>query len=111
MADSEIKQVPLKDLKMEEAAEELMDSTLMQPYLRVAEAIMAKKDSQGAIAAVAALPLQNRYVWRVASALKWAFADFDSLCVATDRHTLSPEDREEGHGTAQAPSDSSFAYS
>jgi hypothetical protein len=27
---------------------------------------------------VAELPLEKRYVWRVASTLKWAFADYDS---------------------------------
>jgi hypothetical protein len=32
-------------------------------------------------------------VWRIASALKWAFADFDSANVEADRQTLSPKDR------------------
>ena len=38
------------------------------------------------------MPLEKRYVWRVASALKWGFADFDDLSVDADRLTLSPED-------------------
>jgi hypothetical protein len=37
--------------------------------------------------------LEKRYVWRVASALKWAFADFDNFNVTADKETLSPEDR------------------
>ena len=37
---------------------------------------------------VAALPLEKRYVWRVASTLKWAFADFDSMNMEADRQTL-----------------------
>jgi hypothetical protein len=37
------------------------------------------------------LPLEKRYVWRIASALKWGFADFDSLSVGADRDTLTPE--------------------
>lgn len=41
---------------------------------------------------IAQLPLEKRYVWRVASALKWAFADFDDVNVAVDRETLSAED-------------------
>jgi hypothetical protein len=41
---------------------------------------------------IAALPLEKRYVWRVASALKWGFADFESVNVEVDRQTLSPED-------------------
>jgi len=32
------------------------------------------------------------YVWRVASALKWAFADLDDLSVSADKDTLTPED-------------------
>jgi hypothetical protein len=36
---------------------------------------------------------EKRYVWRVASALKWGLADFDSLNVKVDRETMSAEDR------------------
>jgi hypothetical protein len=32
-------------------------------------------------------------VWRVLSALKWGFADFDNVNVVIDRKTLQPEDR------------------
>jgi hypothetical protein len=38
------------------------------------------------------LPLEKRYVWRVASALKWGLADCESLSVEADRQTLTPED-------------------
>lgn len=41
------------------------------------------------------LPLEKRYIWRVASALKWAFADFDTVNVRADRDTLSENDFEE----------------
>lgn len=41
---------------------------------------------------IAQLPLERRYVWRVASALKWAFTDFDSANVAVDRQTPSQDD-------------------
>jgi hypothetical protein len=30
------------------------------------------------------LPPEKRYTWRVFSALKWAFADFDDECVKLD---------------------------
>src|SRR5258708_36350306 len=39
------------------------------------------------------LPLEERYVWRVASALKWAFADLETLNVEVDRETILKEDR------------------
>ena len=38
------------------------------------------------------MPLEKRYIWRVASALKWAFADLETVKIAVDRKTLSPED-------------------
>jgi hypothetical protein len=41
---------------------------------------------------IAELPLEKRYVWRVASALKWGFADFEDWNVVVDRKTLKPED-------------------
>jgi hypothetical protein len=93
MDPNEIKYVPIKDLKAEEGAEDLLDSPLMRPYLEAAMALLQNKDTSTAIAEIAALPLEKRYVWRVVSALKWGFADFDSGSVAMDRETLSPEDR------------------
>ena len=33
-------------------------------------------------------------MWRVASSLKWAFVDLETLNVEADRQTLSPEDRQ-----------------
>jgi hypothetical protein len=93
MDDNETKYVPIKDLKVEEGVEELLNSPLMQPYLKAAGVILQNKDVSSVIAQIAELPLEKRYVWRVVSALKWAFADFDNLNVAIDRETLSPEDR------------------
>jgi hypothetical protein len=42
---------------------------------------------------LAALPLEKRYVWRVGSALKWAFADSETMNVEADRKTMSHEDK------------------
>ena len=41
------------------------------------------------------MPLADRYIWRIASALKWAFADFDSSTVALDRDLMPDVQREE----------------
>lgn len=60
----------------------------------LAIAVMGGKDTRPAIEKLTALPLEERYVWRVASALKWAFADLETLSVEADRQTLSAEDRE-----------------
>jgi hypothetical protein len=64
---------------MEPEAEELPESAAMEPYMNRAIAMMGGKDTAPAIEELAALPLEKRYVWRVASALKWVFADFDTV--------------------------------
>jgi hypothetical protein len=90
--DDQIKRIPIKDLKIDPTAEDLIDSPSMEPYVRLALAVMGHKDAAPAVEEIAALPLEQRYTWRVASALKWAFADFENLNVVADRRTLSQED-------------------
>lgn len=90
--DSFRKRLPLADLKVDPAAEDLLSSPAMQPYLKVAAAVMGHKDPRPAVEEIAALPLEQRYTWRVASALKWAFADFENLNVVADRRTLGQDD-------------------
>lgn len=90
--DDSTKQIPIHELKTEPGADDLMDSSAMQPYVRLAMAVMGHKDVGPAIEEITALPLEKRYTWRVASALKWAFADFENLNVVADRRTLSQED-------------------
>ena len=91
--DDSTKQVPLRDLKVEPEAEDLLDSEALEPYMNLAMAMVGGRDTGQAIKELAALPLEKRYAWRVASALKWAFVDFDTLNIEADRETLSPEDR------------------
>jgi hypothetical protein len=64
----------------------------MEPYLRLIMAEMREVDPTSELEEIRQLPLEKRYVWRVASALKWGFADFDSVNVDADRETLTPED-------------------
>ncbi len=89
-----IRRMSIKDIKTEPGSEDLLKSPAMQPYVRLALASVKGESMEPALAEIAALPLEKRYVWRVASALKWAFADYDSLNVAADRGTLTPEDKE-----------------
>ena len=91
-SDDSTKQMPIRDLKVDPAAEDLMDSLAMQPYMNLALAVMGHRDVGPAVKEIAALPLEKRYTWRVASALKWAFADFENLSVVADRRTLNQED-------------------
>jgi hypothetical protein len=90
--DENIKHIPISELKSEEGAQELVESPDMQPYLNFAMALMKGADPEPELEAIRQLPLEKRYVWRVASALKWGFADFDDLSVDADEQTLTPED-------------------
>jgi hypothetical protein len=90
--DQSTKRIPIRDLKIEPGAEDLIDSPAMEPYAKLALAVMGHKDVAPAIEEITALPLEKRYTWRVASALKWAVADFENLNVVADRRTLCQED-------------------
>jgi hypothetical protein len=83
---------PIKRIFSEDGAHELATSPNMQPYLRLIKAGLQDQDITGHMEEIAALPLEKRYVWRVASALKWAFPDLESVSVHVDRETLSAED-------------------
>jgi hypothetical protein len=92
MSDKRPKKVAIKDLRQEEGASELATSPDMKPYLDFMIASMQGADFQPHLEKLSKLPLEKRYVWRVASAMKWGFADFDNVPVAADRDTLKPED-------------------
>src|ERR1019366_3130385 len=88
MSDRNFKVVELDSIKMEDGAKELMSAPEMQPYLRYIEAAMLGGDVDPSLQEIAELPLEKRYVWRVASALKMGFADFEDWNVVVDRKTL-----------------------
>src|ERR1700735_671139 len=92
MSDKKPKAIPIKDLISEDGAHELATSPDMQPYLRLIKAGMQDRDTTSHMEEIAAIPLEKRYVWRVASALKWAFADLETVSVNVDRETLSQKD-------------------
>ena len=92
MSKKKITRVPIKDIVSEDGAHELASSEAMQPYLELLKAEMQGHDITPQVEEIAALPLEKRYIWRVASALKWAFADLETVSVAVDLETLSPED-------------------
>src|ERR1019366_4665321 len=92
MADGKITSLPTSEIHSEAGAEELVRSERMKPYLAFLKAQMSGKDTDPYLAALATLPLEERYVWRVISALKWAFCDLDTESAIADLHTLSEED-------------------
>lgn len=87
-----IKRVPLGSLSSEDGVDELLDSPEMEPYVELAVAGLQGSNVQRQLQTIAELPLEKRYIWRVASALKWAFADFDTANVRADVDTLTDED-------------------
>jgi hypothetical protein len=76
MPEDDIERIPIKELRREEGAQELGSSPEMEPYLRFAMALMQHHDPTPGLEAIRQLAVEKRYVWRVASALKWGFADF-----------------------------------
>jgi hypothetical protein len=93
MNDENPKIIPIKDVRQEKGAHELASSPDMEPYLKYIMASMQGADVQPQLDALSKLSLETRYVWRVASALKWAFADCETMNVEADRRTISQEDR------------------
>ena len=65
----------------------------MKPYHAFLKAQMSGRDTEPFLTALAALPLEERYVWRVISALKWALCDLEPESAIADFQTLSEEDR------------------
>jgi hypothetical protein len=92
MAVGKTKRLPISEIQIEPGAQELVRSERMKPYLALLKAQMGGQDTEPYLAALAALPLEERYVWRVISALKWAFCDLETESATADLHTLSEED-------------------
>jgi|GEM_PF-1420773 hypothetical protein len=92
MTNRKISSLRLSEIHSEDGAQELVRSEKMKPYLAILKAQIAGQDTKPYLEALAALPLEARYVWRVISALKWAFCDLDTETAIADLHTLSEAD-------------------
>jgi hypothetical protein len=93
MADGKITNLPTNEVKSENGAQDLVRSERMKPYLALLKAQIGGQDTEPFLTALATLPLEERYVWRVISALKWAFCDLETENAIADFRTLSEEDR------------------
>ena len=76
----------------EEGALELAESKSMKPYMNLTIAMFQGRDVAAALREIASLPLEERYVWRIASALKWALVDFNPSSLRADIKSLPPAD-------------------
>ena len=70
MAEKKINNLPISEIHSEAGAQELVRSERMKPYLALLKAQIGGQDTEPYLTALAALPLEERYVWRVISALK-----------------------------------------
>jgi hypothetical protein len=84
--------IPISQLRQESGAQDLVRSEKMKPYLELLKAHIGGQDTAPYLAALAELPLEERYVWRVISALKWAFCDLETENVLADLETLGEDD-------------------
>jgi hypothetical protein len=82
----EMHNVPLRGIKVDPLAHELATSEGNRPYLDCL--IKAYRNNaaglEAALQVVRDLPLEKRYTWRVFSALRWAFADFEDEYIGLD---------------------------
>ena len=82
----EMHNVSLRGVKVDPLAHELATSEGTQPYLDCLIKAYRNNDAglEAALEVIRDLSLEKRYTWRVFSALKWAFADFEDEYVALD---------------------------
>ncbi len=82
----ELQSLPEQELQLAKAQMKHATSEGTRPYLDCL--IKAYRNNaaglEAALQVVRDLPLEKRYTWRVFSALKWAFADFEDEYVALD---------------------------
>lgn len=82
----EPEKIPLNEIAIDPIAQELVRSEQARPYANYFLKAYSNDNAgvESALQVLRDLPLEKRYTWRVFSALKWAFADFDDECVKLD---------------------------
>ena len=88
--DSRIDRTPLEGPKKGAGQRDL--SPEMKPYFQLALALKRGLDAFPELETIRQLPLEKRYVWRMAVGLARAFGDFSDTCISADRETLIEED-------------------
>jgi hypothetical protein len=92
MKPENVKMFPVKDVIVEDGAQEMLVEPNVQPYLTNLEARITGRGREEAAKAIADLPLERRYIWRIASSLKRAFVDFDRSRIRADLSAMNAED-------------------
>lgn len=76
--------VKLSDLELDPVGDMLVAGENMKPYISHLKAQMTGADIEATLAAIAALPVEKRYLFRIEQCLGWALADFDSETAKLD---------------------------
>jgi hypothetical protein len=86
MKNSERKlvRIPLSQIDTDPAGDMLAESKDIKPYIDHYCALVTGVDSEKTLAAIAALPVDKRYLFRVVQCADWALADYDSSTVKLD---------------------------
>jgi hypothetical protein len=92
MENREPESIPISSIRVEDGAQDLVRSEKMKPYLALLKARISGQDTAPFLETLAAVPLEDRYAWRVTSALKWAFCDLETENLIADLETLSADD-------------------
>jgi hypothetical protein len=92
MEPEDIRTMRVKDIIAEDGALGMANTSLMEPYLANLEARITGQGREEAEKAIADLPMERRYIRRLASSLKRAFVDFDKSSIRTDLSTMKAED-------------------
>jgi|SRR5208282_2313336 len=93
----EPEKIPLSEITIDPLAQELLRSEQARPYTDYFMKAFSNDAAgiESALQMLRDLPLEKRYTWRVFSALKWAFADFDDECVKLDLPNIPETKRAE----------------
>jgi hypothetical protein len=88
----DIQIVPTREIKIEDGAQDMMESPDLQPYLESIQVVVTGRGKDNATKALSELPLERRYIYRIASSLRNAFCDFDKSSVRADLSTMNADD-------------------
>lgn len=93
----EPEKIPVSEIAIDPLAQELVRSEQSRPYTDYFTKAYSNDAAgvESTLRTLRDLPLEKRYTWRVFSALKWAFADFDDECVKLDLPHIREKTRTE----------------
>ena len=84
MSKSKVTRIPLSQITTDPVGDMLAESEAIKPYIDHYRALMTGGDSDTTLHTIASLPIEKRYLSRVAQCLDWALADWDNETAKLD---------------------------